>query len=164
QIGAESIEVEALVTSTATDPHSYEATPQDRLAVENADVIIANGAGYDSFITLLASSAQKEDAVYQVADGENSHHHDHGARDHDHGGQHQNEHLWYDLPQMEQLATDLADHLGELAPQHAELYAQNADQLAEQISALDERSRQLDASGHSYLATEAVSGYLLDHA
>ena len=63
-------------TSTATDPHSYEATPQDRLAVEKADLIVANGAGYDSFITQLASSADKEDAVYQVTEGSADHDHE----------------------------------------------------------------------------------------
>ncbi|GAA4830303.1 zinc ABC transporter substrate-binding protein [Garicola koreensis] len=163
QIGGDAVEVQALVTSTATDPHSYEATPQDRLAVENADVIIANGAGYDSFITQLASAAEKEDAVHQVAEGSAEHDHDH-SHDHEDGDSYQNEHLWYDLARMEQFVLEVAEHLGQLAPQHAELYAEGAEELAEQIGALDERSQQLQASGHSYLATEAVSGYLLEHA
>ena len=180
-ISGDTVEVKPLVTSTAADPHSYEATAQDRLKVQNADVIVANGAGYDAFITLLASSAEKEDAVYQVAEGENEHehhdgdhddHHDHDHHDdeadhdhdHDHGEAYENEHLWYDLDQMEEFVLDFADHLGELAPEHAEVYADNAEELAEQISALSERSRELDADGHSYLATEAVSGFLLDDA
>ena len=163
QIGADTVDAQALVTSTAADPHSYEASPQDRLAVENADAIIANGAGYDSFLTLLASSADKDDAVYQVADDDLGH--DDHDDDHDeHESAYQNEHMWYDLPQMEQFTLDIAEHLGQLAPQHAELYAENAEELAEQISGLDQRNQQLEASGHSYLATEAVSGYLLDHA
>lgn len=163
QIGGDTIDVQPLVTSTAADPHSYEATPQDRLTVENADVVIANGAGYDSFITLLASSADKDESVYQVADTAADHNHD-DHDDHDHEGSYQNEHVWYDLPHMEQFTLDIAEHLAELAPQHAELYADNAEELAEQIGALDQRNQQLEATGHSYLATEAVSGYLLDHA
>lgn len=166
QIGGDALQVQAVVTSTATDPHSYEATPQDRLAVENADVIIANGAGYDSFITQLASAADKEDAVHQVADdaeADHDHSHDHGEG---HGDEdaYQNEHYWYDLARMEQFVLDIAEDLGQLAPQHAELYAERADGLAEQIGALDQRSQQLQASGSSYLTTEAVSGYLLEHA
>src|SRR5699024_9207039 len=76
----------------------------------------------------------------------------------------QNEHYWYDLARMEQFVLDIAEDLGQLAPQHAELYAERADGLAEQIGALDQRSQQLQASGSSYLTTEAVSGYLLEHA
>lgn len=175
RIGGDTVEVQALVTSTAADPHSYEATPQDRLKVQNADLIVANGAGYDSFITLLASSAEQEESVYQIAEGENEHaehthddhadddgdHHDH---DHDHEEVYHNEHLWYDLDRMEEFVLDFADHLGGLVPAHAELYAANAEELAEQISALAERNRSVEASGHSYLATEAVSGHLLDDA
>lgn len=163
QIVGDAVHVQALVTSTATDPHSYEATPQDRLAVEKADLIVANGAGYDSFITQLASSADKEDAVYQVTEGSADHDHDHDDEHHD-GGSYQNEHIWYDLPHMEQFTLEVAEHLAEMTPQHADRFAADAEDLAQQISALDERSQQLQASGHSYLSTEAVSGHLLEHA
>lgn len=172
-ISGDTVDVEPLVTSTAADPHSYEATPQDRLKVQNADVIVANGAGYDSFITLLASSAEKEDAVYQIAEGENEHDHDDHSEDHahhedhddhDHGETYDNEHLWYDLDRMEEFVLDFAEHLSEQVPAHAEQYAANAEELAEQIRTLDERAQELDAAGQSYLATEAVSGLLLDDA
>ena len=221
-IAGDAAEVEALVTSTATDPHSYEATPQDRLKVENADVVFANGAGYDSFITLLASAAEKDDAVYDVAervagveDSDHDHDHDHDDHgndedddhghehddededshaedehddhghghddehnhddedsddhgdhdpDHSHDGEYQTEHFWYDLALMEEFVLDAGDHLGELLPEHADHFGQNADDLAQQISELAERNRGLDAADHTYLATEGVSGYLLDDA
>lgn len=192
RIGDDTVEVKPLVSSTSVDPHSYEATPQDRLAVEGADVIIANGGGYDSFITLLAASAEKEDQVYQLIEGENEHSHesddagdkDHsgetdGTHEHDHSHEaddehdhshgsddagYQNEHIWYDLERMEEFVLDVADHLSELAPENAELYADNAEQLAAEIHQLDERNRALEADGLSFLATEAVSGHLLEDA
>lgn len=156
-IAGDTVEVEPLVASTAIDPHSYEATPQDRLTVERSDIIIANGGGYDSFITLLASAADKDDDVYQLIGGENQH-------SHDGEGGWENEHIWYDLELMTEFVQDFAEHLGELAPDNAEIYEQNAAHLAAELEALDERNRALDSDGLSYLATEAVSGYLLDHA
>lgn len=156
-IAGDTVETVPLVASTAVDPHSYEATPQDRLQVENADVIIANGGGYDAFITLLASSADKDDLVYQLIDGENWH-------SHEWDGTWENEHIWYDLDRMSEFVLDFADHLGDIAPENAEYYAENAEALAAEIDELAERNRALGADDLSYFATEAVSGFLLDDA
>ncbi|MVT26145.1 metal ABC transporter solute-binding protein, Zn/Mn family [Nesterenkonia alkaliphila] len=156
-IAGDTVEVQPLVASTAVDPHSYEATPQDRMAVENADIIIANGGGYDSFITLLASAADKDQDVYQLIEGENWH-------SHDFDGTWENEHVWYDLERMSEFVQDFAEHLGQAAPENAEYYTENAAALAAEIDALAERTAALDAAGHSYFATEAVSGFLLEDA
>ncbi|SJN17311.1 Zinc ABC transporter, periplasmic-binding protein ZnuA [Microbacterium esteraromaticum] len=53
QIGGERVDVTSLIDSVSKDPHSYEATARDRLAVQKADLVIENGAGYDSFMTEL---------------------------------------------------------------------------------------------------------------
>lgn len=182
-------EVSALVDDTAADPHSYEATPQDRLSVDRADVIVANGGGYDPFITRLAATSGKEDAVYQLIEGENEHvhaeddadhegegehgdhadHEDEGGEEdphagHDHAEGFVNEHLWYDLAAMSDFVQDFSAHMGELAPENAELYQDNADALAAEIDALDERNRAIEAEPMSFLSTEAVSQFLLTDA
>ena len=54
QIGGDYIEVTALIASTSTDPHSYEATSADRLKAKDASLIVINGAGYDLFLEDLA--------------------------------------------------------------------------------------------------------------
>lgn len=157
QITAGTVDSQAVVSDTSVDPHSYEATPQDRLAAEEADVIVANGGGYDSFITLLASSAGKEDDVYQLIPGENEH-------SHEWDGSYENEHIWYDLERMEEFVLDIAETLGDEAPDNAEAYQENADALAEELQELQERNESLDTEGLSFLATEAVSGFLLEDA
>ncbi|GAA4921892.1 metal ABC transporter solute-binding protein, Zn/Mn family [Nesterenkonia rhizosphaerae] len=157
EVVGDTAEVQALVDNPAVDPHSYEATPQDRLVVNQADVIIANGGGYDSFITLLASAADADDSVYQLIDGENHH-------SHEWDGSYENEHIWYDLEYMSAFVTDFGEYMGELVPENAELYTENAQALAGEIDELDERNRAIEAEGMSYLATEAVSGFLLQDA
>lgn len=69
RIAGDTAEVEAIVDNPAIDPHSYEASPQDRLRIEQADVLIANGGGYDPFLSTLAESADKDDALIQVLSG-----------------------------------------------------------------------------------------------
>ncbi|MBO0595083.1 zinc ABC transporter substrate-binding protein [Nesterenkonia sp. E16_7] len=192
EILGESAEVTALVDNPAADPHSYEATPQDRLTVDGADVIVANGGGYDPFLTRLAATSGKDDAVYQLIEGENAHIHaedehaedehaeDEHAEDehegeedvhegHDHAAEDEsggfvNEHIWYDLAAMSDFAEDFSAHMAEISPENAELYADNAAALAEEIDALDDRNRAIEAEGMSFLATEAVSQFLLTDA
>lgn len=184
EILGETAEVTPLVDNPAADPHSYEATPQDRLTVDGADVIVANGGGYDPFLTRLAATSGKEDAVYQLIEGENAHVHaedghdgdehdedDHDGEEdvhegHDHAAEEEsggfvNEHIWYDLAAMSDFTEDFSAHMAEISPENAELYADNAAALAEEIDALDERNRAIEAEGMSFLATEAVSQFLL---
>ena len=51
-IGGDAITVRSLITDAAQDPHSFEASAQDQLAVAKADVVIENGGGYDDFVEL----------------------------------------------------------------------------------------------------------------
>ncbi|MGQ7788462.1 metal ABC transporter solute-binding protein, Zn/Mn family [Nesterenkonia sp. K-15-9-6] len=154
KVVGDTAEVDAMVDNPAMDPHSYEATPQDRLSIEKADVIIANGGGYDPFITRLASSAGKDDLVYQVIDGENHH-------AHEWTGSYENEHVWYDLSLMAEVVRDFGEHMSDLAPENADLYGENAESTAQQLEELDERNRALGADGLGFLATEPVSQFLL---
>lgn len=55
-IGGESVEVSEIITSAAQDPHSYEPTARDKLAISNATLVLANGGGYDQFMDSLVSS------------------------------------------------------------------------------------------------------------
>jgi zinc/manganese transport system substrate-binding protein len=50
QIGGERVSVASIIDSASQDPHSYEATARDRLTVQDADLVIENGGGYDAFM------------------------------------------------------------------------------------------------------------------
>lgn len=157
EVVGDTAEVEAIVDNPAMDFHSYEATPQDRLSVEEADVLIANGGGYDPYITQLAQAAGKDEEVFQLISGENWH-------SHEFDGTYENEHIWYDLARMSEFSTEIGEHMGQLEPENAQLYEDKAQALADEIGQLDQRNRAIGAQGLTYLATEAVSGFLLDDA
>lgn len=70
QIGGDRVEVESIITSASQDPHSYEASARDRLTVKDADLVIENGGGYDSFIDTLLQDAGD---VHVVTAVESSH-------------------------------------------------------------------------------------------
>ena len=60
QIGGDAVTVTPIIDSAAQDPHEYEGSAQDQLLVSNADVIVENGGGYDSFIDAMLDSSDSD--------------------------------------------------------------------------------------------------------
>ena len=50
--------MKALITKTSQDPHSYEASAQDKLAVSKAGLVVENGGGYDDFVQKIADETK----------------------------------------------------------------------------------------------------------
>ncbi|MBN9200111.1 MAG: metal ABC transporter substrate-binding protein [Microbacterium sp. SCN 70-18] len=87
EIGGEFVEVTSIVTSGTQDPHSYEASAQDQLTVADADIVVENGGGYDSFIDGLLEASGSDAHVITVAEfshdwpGEEGAAHDHAEEE-----------------------------------------------------------------------------------
>jgi zinc/manganese transport system substrate-binding protein len=167
-VGGDLVQVVSIIDSFSQDPHSYEASARDQLAVKNADVIVANGGGYDSFIDTLAQAAGKETIVYaylaeeaeEEAKEEEDHDEDH---DEDHHHDNGNEHVWYDFHVVEDFATRLAQQLKTLDPENSAEYAANLEEFLVGIESLEERAAAVAAqvSGAKVISSEPVADYLL---
>src|SRR3954454_19128607 len=57
EIGGELVDVTSIVSSTNQDPHSFEPSARDQLAIRHADLVIENGGGYDSFMDALLGAS-----------------------------------------------------------------------------------------------------------
>ena len=67
QIGGPHVQVTSILSSPAADPHLYESDVASALAVAQARLVIANGAGYDDFVSqLLAATANAGRVVLSV--------------------------------------------------------------------------------------------------
>jgi zinc/manganese transport system substrate-binding protein len=163
-IGGDLVQVVSIIDSFSQDPHSYEASARDQLAVNDADLIVANGGGYDSFIDTLANAAGNNNIVYaylpeegeEEAKEEEDHDEDH---DHDHG----NEHVWYDFHVVEDFATRLAEQLKTLDPDNSSEYTANLEAFLVGIEALEDRAAEVagSVSGSKVISSEPVADYLL---
>ena len=83
--------VDAIIYNSNQDPHSYELTARDQLLINNADIVIMNGGGYDDFIQ-TAVDADPTPAITVnafMASGED---------------ETRNEHIWYDVDQVGDVA------------------------------------------------------------
>ncbi|MDA3628536.1 zinc ABC transporter substrate-binding protein [Saccharopolyspora sp. WRP15-2] len=167
-VGGDAVEVESIVSDPNADPHSYESTPQDAAKVTDAHLVVFNGGGYDSFIEEILRSNGQKPTVQAVADegehpeGEHAGH-DHGHAGHDHSV---NEHVWYDLHVVHQVADQVADELGKLQPGKAEQFHQAAGQFEAEVEALEGKVGEIakSANGKPVIVTEPVAHYLIESA
>lgn len=175
QIAGDRVIVTSIITSPAQDPHSYEASAQDQLAIADADLVVHNGGGYDSFVdTLVEASgnddvevldaveisglaAEDEDSDDEHADDE---HADDDGHDHIEGF---NEHVWYSFEAMDALALEIAEQLSDLDAENAGSYRAGYDEFAAGLATLEERAHELhgDFEGTGVVVTEPVPVYLL---
>jgi len=150
QVGGDLVEVTSIIDNASKDPHSYEATARDQLAVKNADLIVANGGGYDDFIDTLAKAAGNENIIYAT----NSE----TAVDWT-----VNEHVWFSVAGVGEVATAIAVELAKADAENASVYEQNAVAFGEKIAALTLEVQDLKAitTGYTYFATEPLALWLL---
>ena len=163
-IGGDLVQVVSIIDSFSQDPHSYEASARDQLAVNDADVIVANGGGYDSFIDTLAKAAGNDNVVYAYLPDELEQAPKEEDDDHDHDHAHGNEHVWYDFHVVEDFATRLADQLKVLDPENSAEYSANLAAFVAQIATLEESAAAIagSISGAKVISSEPVADYLLD--
>ena len=173
-VGGDRVDVKAIITKTSQDPHSYEASAQDKLVVSKAQLVVENGGGYDGFLHKIADDTNigHENIVSAVEvsglapEGEN-HSEDAHAEDghgHDHGEF--NEHVWYSLDAMGKLADKVAEKLSALDAASAPTFKDNAAGFKAGLSELAGKLESLKASqqGAPVAITEPVPLYLLEAA
>ncbi|MBO9625939.1 MAG: zinc ABC transporter substrate-binding protein [Microbacterium sp.] len=177
QIGGDHVEVTSIIDNASQDPHSYEASARDRLAVQKADLVIENGGGYDAFIDSLIGDA-KTPVVTAV-----EYSHDfpgdegHGAKAEDHAHDHAdgeghdhiegfNEHVWFDPHTISHVVEAIAAEFTELDPKGKADFEANAAKINTELEGFeaDLATLKTDAAGAKVFMTEPLPGYLAEAA
>jgi zinc/manganese transport system substrate-binding protein len=163
-IGGDLVQVVSIIENFSQDPHSYEASARDQLAVNEADVIVANGGGYDPFMDTLAEAAGNTNIVYAYLPDELEQAPKEEEAGHDHDHAHGNEHVWYDFHVVEDFATRLAEQLKALDSENSAEYSANLDAFVAEIESLEERATAVadSVSGARVVSSEPVADYLLE--
>ena len=86
QIGGRDVQVTSLITSPTADPHLFETNAQDAALLAEAQVVIENGAGYDTWMGSLLSADSGQPRIVNAASVLHV------------TGSDPNPHLWYDIP------------------------------------------------------------------
>ena len=167
-LGGQWVEVTSIVSDPLQDPHSYEASARDQLAISEAELVIANGGGYDDFMDQLVNAVDGERVYLRLVEGEHLHtdEEDHGDEAQGEVHDHENEHIWYDIHAVEEASEMIVEAITELRPESFDRVNQNFDFFMAELENLEIRLEALreKALGLGFIATEGVGNLLLDEA
>lgn len=154
-IGGDAVHVTSFINDASQDPHEYEASVRNQLAIKNAGIVIENGGGYDDFMTKMVASVGDSNTVLNAVDisGKKAA-----------AGEDLNEHVWYDFPTVLKVAGAIKDKLATLDPSHANTFTKNLTTFTEQVKALEAQAASVKTAhgGEPVAITEPVPGYLLE--
>jgi len=175
-VAGDAVEIKTIIDDPAGDPHSYQSTPADAAVVADADLVVFNGGGYDEFVEQILAQAGDKPAIEAVAVAGEEPHADEepradeatGAEEpdaHGHEGG-ANEHVWYDLPVVAEMAEHVAEELGKLAPEQASQFTEGAERFRSGIGDLSAKVSAIAVThtGAKVAMTEPVAFYLIETA
>ena len=152
EIGGKEVKVQSIISNPDADPHLFTTSPSTSKALAQAQIIIYNGADYDSWIGQMLANVNKTNVfIINVADlvGVKSG---------------QNPHLWYKPETFPKLAQILAEKLIQLDPQNKVQIQANLKQFLGEHNQVTQAIQQtkLKYAGTQVTATEPVYGYMAD--
>lgn len=148
QIGGDRVSVVSIMNNPDQDPHLFETTPGIVRQIATAQIVILNGANYDSWMDKLLAAGPRRDRIvvnaarlagYKAGD---------------------NPHLWYDPATMPAVAAAIADALAKSDGAHAADYSVRLKATLAALEQIKQRVAQLRAKhgGAPVTATEPVFG------
>jgi zinc/manganese transport system substrate-binding protein len=155
QIGGEHVNVTSIITDPSADPHLYESDANDASKVASADLVITNGLGYDDFMSKLMSASTN--SKRQVLDASQIL----GVT-----GANANPHLWYDIPRVPLVATQIEQALAAKDPANKSYYEANLSKFDNSLTQINDTIAMIrqEYAGAPVAYTEPVPGYLLADA
>ncbi len=141
----------AIIQNGSTDPHDFEPTTNDAKLVAKANLVVANGLGYDSWMNNLAASNDKKTLFV----GEDLM----GLKKGD------NPHIWYNLNMPAKYAHYLVKKFSKLDPKHTAYFKNNAREYLAKISQIQKSAHAAkDQDKKMVFVSEPVFDYALKEA
>ena len=155
QVGGKYVQASAIMSNPNTDPHTFEASASVARAVSEAQLVVQNGVGYDTFMNTIENAAPnsaRKVIVVQNLLGLPT-----GTP---------NPHLWYKPSTMPAVADAIAGDLAALQPAHASYFKANAAAFTASLDAWDNAIAAFKAKypGTPVATTEPVADYMLQAA
>ncbi|NEG55688.1 metal ABC transporter solute-binding protein, Zn/Mn family [Bifidobacterium platyrrhinorum] len=147
EIGGKDVKVTSVLSSTGVDAHDFEPKTSDLAGLSKAEIVVANGAGYDTWATKSRGPDSTLVSAAQIV----------GAMDGD------NPHLWFSKDARAGMAKELADAFSKARPKKRKAFAARLKAWQSREKGLDARMKDF-ADTHkdlTYGATETVVYYLM---
>lgn len=132
RIGGEHVTVTTLM-GAGTDPHQYVATEGDVETLQNADIIFYNGNFLEARMIDIFDQLGKRKTVVPLTERIDPSQLLEWAQ----YEQYKDPHIWFGIPQWQQVAGVIRDTLIEVDPEQREAYIANAEVLLAEMAELD---------------------------
>lgn len=141
----------ANIKDANVSPEDYEPTTTVAKKVSGADIVLANGLGYDAWLNKLAKTSKNTKLIRVGEDVLNK---KTGV----------NPHLWNDPETMSKTANYLATELGKKDPKNRDYYKKNAKKYVASLKPVNDLITKISkkADGQTVAQTEPVFEYMLD--
>jgi zinc/manganese transport system substrate-binding protein len=124
QVGGKYVQASAIMSNPNTDPHTFEASASVARTVSEAQLVVQNGVGYDTFMNTIENaapnSARKVIVVQNLLGLPTDT---------------PNPHLWYKPSTMPAVANAIAADLEAIQPAHASYFKANAARFIASLTA-----------------------------
>jgi zinc/manganese transport system substrate-binding protein len=155
QVGGKYVSADAIMSNPNTDPHVFEASASVATQVSAAQLVVQNGAGYDTFMDTVEnaapSSSRRVIVVQRLL----------GLPDDT-----PNPHLWYKPGTMPAVARAVAADLAAIQPAHASYFRARAAAFIRSLAPWTDAIAAFRAryAGTPVATTEPVADYMLQAA
>jgi len=155
QVGADRVTVRNL-TPAGAEPHDYEPTPSDIIAINSAKVLIYNGGGLEpwvkKFLAQVPSRVQKVNATNGIRLATSSQGEDRGSPD---------PHVWLDPVLAQREVSNILAGFVKADPDGKAVYEANAATFNQKLAGLHDRTQKTFArcGAKVFVANHAAFGY-----
>jgi zinc transport system substrate-binding protein len=158
------------ITPAGAEPHAYEPTPRDMIAIENADLLVINGAGFEPWGDAVLGGINRERTRVVVA-GEGlatlttAAHEEEGEEEgagHEEAGEVVDPHVWLSPRLAQTIAERIRDGYIAADPAGEPRYRANADAVMGRLAELDAAfARDLqNCARREIITSHAAFGYI----
>jgi zinc/manganese transport system substrate-binding protein len=131
QLGGKHVAVTSVLSDPNVDPHEYESNVQNGIAVSKAQLVIANGGGYDGWMDKLLSAAPSSNRIvlkgYDIAP--------HRLTD--------NEHVWYGIDNVQAIAQSITAALIKLDAADSKTFESNLQTFTRSLEQITKKIGEL---------------------
>jgi zinc/manganese transport system substrate-binding protein len=133
QLGGKHVSVTSLLSDPNVDPHQYESSVQNAIAVSNAQIVIENGGGYDSWMDRLLAASPNNQRVVLVATNIAQH----KLPD--------NPHVWYGIDNIQNIAQAMTNALVKIDSKNTIEYDHNLQVFDQSLQVIIQKMNEIKA-------------------
>ena len=140
----------AIIGKSSVDPHDFDPTTADAKKLTKANIIVANGLGYDSWMNKLAKSVNKKpvlvgEDLMRLKNGDNPH-------------------IWYNLNMPTKYVDYLVKRLSKLDKKHAAYFKANGKKYLAKVDKIKKLVKTDKSNKKPVFVSEPVFDYALKEA